>query len=178
MDVGSSAPLQQVTMFAVDLVLLRFPTIIVTIGSAFKWNVKTIEKSNWTNAWMRWYEKLLANYWHPISISISVCSNKIYGWIKLALWCLCWCCTWKRLDMTFVSGIVKIPLHLLSAKFMKSLQIELDLTFTWSAIRSSGSFIVFVWCHLAFDTEQFPQFDYKNDTKSHTFLCTSVKTTL
>lgn len=35
-------------MFAVDLVLLRFPTIIVTIGSACEWNVgmKIIEKSN------------------------------------------------------------------------------------------------------------------------------------
>lgn len=43
---GSSAPLQQVTIFAVDLVLLHFPTIIVTIGNACKWNVKTIEQSN------------------------------------------------------------------------------------------------------------------------------------
>lgn len=40
MLVGSSAPLQHVTIFAMDLVLLRFPTMRVTIGSAFEWNVK------------------------------------------------------------------------------------------------------------------------------------------
>lgn len=34
---GSSAPLQHVMIFAVDLVSFRFPTMSVTIGSAFEW---------------------------------------------------------------------------------------------------------------------------------------------
>lgn len=35
MSEGSSAPSQQVTIFAVDFVLLRRPTINVTMGNAF-----------------------------------------------------------------------------------------------------------------------------------------------
>lgn len=69
MFVGSSAPVQQVLMRAVDSVLLHLPTMIVTIGNACK--IKCGENNQCEMAIESPSQTVLQKWWSELNLSAN-----------------------------------------------------------------------------------------------------------